>query len=67
MGRKFGLLAYGRYSYDLFPSTWYPIPQPPISDIWVPETAPLPVDVWASSSLTPVEIWVPVTFPTFGP
>jgi hypothetical protein len=66
LGRKYGLLGYGRYSYDLFPAVWTPIPQGPPSEIWIAATTPATVDIWASSALTPVEIWNPVTFPLFG-
>jgi hypothetical protein len=60
-GRKYGRLAYGKYSYDLWPS-WKPIPPQPPVDVWVP-TPGLPPDGWGS--VTPpfncgaADIWNP--------
>jgi hypothetical protein len=72
MGRKYGLLAYGKYSYDLWPA-WYPIPpypEPaPPGDIWVPIPAtpsfPPALDIWGSAISPQAEIWVP-TAPVVG-
>jgi hypothetical protein len=65
-GRKYGLLAYGKYTYDLWPS-WHPIP--PSSgegDVWVPvpDTSPVPPppDIWATAPTPPPsEIWGPIS------
>lgn len=65
MGRKYGRLAYGRYSYDLWPA-WYPIPPPVIpGDIWVPtpDTTPVPPppDMWVGAGPPASEFWVPTS------
>jgi hypothetical protein len=56
LGRKYGRLEYGRYTYDLDVAFWDPVLNP--LDPWVPESAPSLVELWASTAPISVE-WTP--------
>jgi hypothetical protein len=60
-GRKYGLLKYGRFSYDLWPTTWLPVPPYDLIDIWtpVPDSPPF-VEAWVPTSVALTEFWTPV-------
>ena len=64
-GRKYGLLKYGRYSYDLWPTTWVPVyPYEPPVDIWVPvPDSPPFTESWTAASAPRTEVWIPAVSP----
>lgn len=69
MGRKYGRLKYGAYTYDKGGTSWIPIPVTPGGiEIWnpLPTIWPPPPDRWAVSFSPPTsEIWnsLPVIWP----